>query len=253
MPNSAGTNLLIKYALLSYFLLTGVNNYAGFLDDQLVYSRVKTAYDEKYTGICAELDSTGLSRTDFQLMIKAYKYEQELVLYVKKEQDSIWTFMKKYAFCSFSGDLGPKVQQGDMQIPEGYYHLNHFNPYSNFFLSLGVSYPNLADKRKRPAADKGGSIYIHGNCVTIGCIPITDDWIKELYILAVMAKDNGQSEIGIHIFPFMLTENNLKTGTAAYPEFTDFWNNLFQTEKHFNSMLVQKKIGISETGDYYLK
>src|SRR5262249_36712920 len=78
---------------------------------------------------------------------------------------------------------------------------NEFNPRSLYHLSLGLNYPNESDKLLSDLSAPGGDIYIHGSCVTTGCIPITDEQIEELYILAAHAKDLGQDFIPVHIFP----------------------------------------------------
>jgi murein L,D-transpeptidase YafK len=244
--------ILIKSVVISFFLLTSLNNYAAFIDEQLSYSRVKIAYDEKYESIVSSLKDLDLEVTGFEVLLKAYKYEQELVVYVRNKTEDKWKVYDTLSFCAFSGTLGPKVCEGDLQIPEGYYHINHFNPYSNFFLSLGVSYQNKADIKKRPSKHKGGAIYLHGNCVTIGCIPLTDEVIKELYILCALAKNYGQTSLGVHIFPFHLTAYKLEYALKQMPEHADFWTNLQTTERYFDSLHIQKKVTVTEVGDYRL-
>ncbi len=90
---------------------------------------------------------------------------------------------------------------GDYQVPEGFYYINEFNPRSLYHLSLGLNYPNASDRMLCDMSQPGGDIYIHGSCVTTGCIPITDGQIEELYVLAAHAKDMGQDFIPVHIFP----------------------------------------------------
>jgi murein L,D-transpeptidase YafK len=88
---------------------------------------------------------------------------------------------------AFSGTLGPKLREGDGQIPEGVYGIEYLNPNSRFYLSLKVSYPNASD-RARAKADKrvklGGDIMLHGKAVTIGCVPVGDDAIEDIFYLA---------------------------------------------------------------------
>ena len=86
-------------------------------------------------------------------------------------------------------------------MPEGFYYINEFNPRSQYYLSLGINYPNLSDKILSDSLRPGSAIYIHGSCVTVGCIPVTDQQIDELYILAAHAKNQGQDYIPVHIFP----------------------------------------------------
>lgn len=245
--------LLKKSAVISYFLLTSVNNYAAFIDDQLVFKNVKQAYNEKLEKITSTLATFDFEVSDFELMLKAYKYEELMCLYVRKKSTDEWFLYTRFPFCTTSGTLGPKVQEWDLQIPEGYYYINDFNPYSSFLLSLGVSYPNTADKLKRPAPRKGDGIYIHGGCATIGCIPIENGPIQELYMLAVLAKSNGQTQIPIHIFPFEYSETKMNIAAGQFPEHVDFWKNLYSIEMNFDSTKIQRPVGIDKKGDYYLK
>ena len=243
--------LLIKLGLFSFFLFFSLNNYASFLDEQLQYKRVNAAYKVKKPIINEKLHSMDLSLNNVKVMIKAYKYEQTVKIYVQSKSEKVWRVYKEFPFNCTSGDLGPKRQEGDYQIPEGYYHVNHFNPYSNFHLSLGVSYPNKADKIKSPHKDKGGAIYMHGGCATIGCIPIEDEPIKEVYILSVMAKNNGQGKIPIHIFPFEYTVEKYESAIELYPEHKAFWKNIYDIEKKFEETKISPKVGINSKGDYY--
>src|SRR5712691_1661125 len=86
---------------------------------------------------------------------------------------------------------------GDGQVPEGFYEVSALNPWSRFLLSLKVSYPNALD---RGFGRTGGDIFIHGSCVTTGCIPIEDGPIQELYVIVADARARG-ARIEVHIFP----------------------------------------------------
>ncbi|UKN01792.1 L,D-transpeptidase family protein [Paracrocinitomix mangrovi] len=246
------TKLPIKLLLFSVFLLNGFNNYASFLDDQLKYSRVKSAYTEKKPIITEKLTNMDLKLNNVNVLIKAYKYEQKVKIYVKHKDSTVYKLYDQFIFNCTSGDLGPKRTEGDFQIPEGFYHVNHFNPYSNFHLSLGVSYPNKSDKLKSTAKKKGGAIYMHGGCASIGCIPIEDEPIKEVYVLSVLAKNSGQSQIGIDILPFEYTKSKFDSAVLLYPDHKDFWANLFEIEKTFDATKKESKIGVKENGDYYI-
>jgi murein L,D-transpeptidase YafK len=174
--------------------------------------------------------------------------ERQLEVWVKKAADSTFSFYKSYPFCALSGDVGPKRKQGDGQVPEGFYYINRFNPQSNFYLSLGINYPNASDKILGHS-NPGGDIFIHGSCVTVGCIPIADDKIKELYVLCVEARNNGQQFIPVHIFPMRLNENNLiLLEKKEVPESQKkFWKNLqagyvyFENEKRIPTLSVDKQ------------
>ncbi len=122
-------------------------------------------------------------------------------VWVKNELKDQFKLFKTYKVCALAGSLGPKRMEGDYQVPEGFYYIDEFNPNSNYYLSLGINYPNVSDRVSERFHSAGGGIYIHGSCVTVGCIPITDQQIDEVYILAAQAKDQGQDFIPVHIFP----------------------------------------------------
>ena len=98
--------------------------------------------------------------------------------------------------------------EGDYQVPEGFYYINEFKPNSNYLLSLGLNYPNASDLILGDKQHPGGDIYIHGSCITVGCIPIQDFQIEELYVLATNAKNAGQDFIPVHIFPVRFNNKN---------------------------------------------
>ena len=101
-----------------------------------------------------------------------------------------------------------EAQQGDLQVPEGFYTIDLFNPTSAYHLSIRVSYPNESDRilGRRPL---GGAIMVHGNCVSIGCIAIEDEPIEELYLMTLDAKRRMGRNVPIHIFPRQLDEKGL--------------------------------------------
>jgi murein L,D-transpeptidase YafK len=120
-----------------------------------------------------------------KLILIGVKYEKRLEVWGK--QDKKWKHIHDYKFTSFSGRLGPKLKEGDKQIPEGIYHISYLNPNSKFHLSMRIDYPNKFDKqiaKKEKRTNLGGDIMIHGGDRTIGCIPIGDDNIEQLYYLA---------------------------------------------------------------------
>jgi murein L,D-transpeptidase YafK len=226
---------------------------SSFKANQLKHSRVKTAYDEKEAIVKQYFSNQNLSYAGFQIFIRGFKKEKALEVWVKEKGKTSFTLLTTYEFCSTSGSLGPKRKEGDLQIPEGVYQLNHFNPLSNFYLSLGVSYPNSSDRILSDKNQPGGAIYIHGNCVTVGCIPITDEKIKELYVLAVEARDNGQQNIPLHIFPSRLTEDGLNQLKRFYPDpaTIKFWENLRQVFDDFENTKQLKAVKVNDKGEYY--
>lgn len=184
---------------------------SDFKSTQMTFARVKTAYDEKEKKLQQLLTHHKLDYNRFNLFIRAFKQEQVLEVWVANDDSSAFKLIITYPFCATSGKLGPKRREGDLQIPEGIYFINHFNPKSQFHLSLGVNYPNADDRKYADKDAPGSHIYIHGNCVTVGCIPITDDSMKELYVMAVQARQSGQEKIPVHLYPTRLNQQMLTT------------------------------------------
>ena len=192
---------------------------------QMTFDRVKTAYKQKWELLKNELKTEGIGK-DYQLYLAAYKQEGRLEVWAKGKAQQKYSLFKIYTFCQHSGQLGPKVKEGDLQTPEGIYYITAFNPQSNFHLSLGINYPNETDLLRSAGQKPGSDIYIHGNCVTVGCIPITDDKIRELYVLAVEARSNGQAQIPVQIFPFKMTSENMAKLGGRFPQHQAFWATL---------------------------
>ncbi len=238
----------MRLCLFMLVLLQGVS----FKETQFKFSRVKTSYEEKEQTIKRYFESKKLAYQGYQLFLRAFKKEQQLEIWVKEAGSTTFTFLHTYPFCSTSGIVGPKRKEGDLQIPEGVYHINHFNPQSNFYLSLGINYPNASDKILSDQHRPGGSIYIHGNCVTIGCIPITDDKIKELYVMAVEAKNSGQQKIPVHIFPARLSDEGLTNLLSEYSSsgHEHFWRNLKAIFDDFEKTKKIKPIKVNASGEY---
>ena len=202
---------------------TSQNN---FLLNQLKFERVKNAYKEKWDDLNKELIKQGITGT-FELCINCYKSERNLEIWLKKSKKTPFKLFKTYEFSANSGILGPKAMEGDLQIPEGFYQINVFNPESSYHLSLGINYPNSVDLARTGRANKpGGDIYIHGGNFTVGCIPLSDDKIKEVYLLAVFAKNGGQIAVPVNIFPFKMNEKNMENYSQKFPQHFSFWQTL---------------------------
>lgn len=200
-----------------------------FLTQQKQYPRVRQAITEKQMVVESKLSELGLKLDNYELLMVAYKDQDRLELHAKNIDEDQYQLLSNYEICDRSGVLGPKRKQGDLQVPEGFYHIDRFNPVSNYHLSLGINYPNASDRIKSSAANLGGDIFIHGNCTTIGCLPMTDELIKEIYLFATHAKDNGQQKIPVYIFPFEMDDSSFQSYHEDYrsqPQLVEFWRNL---------------------------
>lgn len=226
---------------------------SGFLAEQKKYERVRTAIKEKEDVISKKLKENALTISDFNMLLVAYKDSDELEIYAKKKNEKTYIKLTTYEICSRSGELGPKRKQGDNQVPEGFYNIDRFNPTSNFYISLGLNYPNQADRKKSNAANLGGDIFIHGSCVTIGCMPMTDDKIKEIYLYAIHAKNNGQTKIPVYVFPFRMTDANYITYKSKNRDnkiLIDFWANLKQGYDKFVAEKKEINFKVETNGNY---
>ena len=240
-----------KIVILLIFLFNSYSTFCqSFKKEQLKYERVRNAFDDKWDNLSKSLAEISIESNDYKIFIRAFKLDKKLEVWVSKLSSEKFKLFKVYNIAASSGNLGPKRKEGDYQVPEGFYKIERFNPFSDYHLSLGINYPNSADKI---LGDKklGGDIYIHGSNVTIGCIPITNDKIEELYILAVQAKNNGQKNIYVHIFPFDFDKNQLSL-FAKNPNY-NFWQNLNEGYSKFNKTKQIPYIEIDKNGKYNVK
>ncbi len=238
--------------LISVCLLFQPMEAQNFRDEQKKMKRVKMAYNEKWGSLKSEMKPKGIDTIGFELFLNIFKQDKKVEVWLKSKNSKSFMLFKVYDICSSSGILGPKRKQGDGQVPEGFYHVSVFNPYSNYHLSLGVSYPNASDKIIGKG-NLGGDIMIHGDCVTIGCIPLTDKYMKELYILAVEAKNAGQQKISIHIFPTRLNEKGIASLQKEHSDvkLMEFWNNLKRGYDYFENNKTLPKITVDKAGKYW--
>jgi murein L,D-transpeptidase YafK len=224
-----------------------------FKKQQNKFQRVRNAYTEKEKTLKDSLKVHNFDSFNNELIIVAYKQEAKLEAWLKDNKSKTFRLFRVYEICSSSGTLGPKRKQGDGQVPEGFYLINNFNPVSNFHLSLGINYPNRSDRILSDKKKPGNAIYIHGNCVTIGCLPITDDKIEELYILAVEAKNSGQDEIPVYIFPTHLDDKSFDAFSkenSEIPELVSFWKNLKTGYDIFSKQHIPLKFSVNSKGLY---
>ena len=158
-----------------------------------------------------------------ELTLIALKDEKKLEVWGNKNS---WQLIKTYDFTAFSGKLGPKLKEGDRQIPEGIYRAEGLNPNSSYHLSIKVNYPNEFDRKianQEARTNLGGDIFIHGKAVTIGCIPIGDEAIEELFYTIYSV---GKDKTKIIISPIDLRKRKIEELKIEYPWQTDLYNNI---------------------------
>lgn len=179
--------IFLKYGRSVYMPV--VNKMKG---NQTVESRIDDIQVEVWNRLENNLNLAGY-KMDYPKEIILVAFKEERVLQVYSKDYNGVKLIKEYPFTAFSGELGPKLKEGDKQIPEGIYEVEYLNPNSSFYLSIKISYPNEFDKSKTALsiiADMGGDIFIHGKSATIGCIPIGDEAIEEVFVLTQKAINN---------------------------------------------------------------
>ena len=225
-----------------------------FLDYQKSFPRISEALVRKEDTLQKQFREKGLPWPVKYIYLRSFKYDSQLEVWVKSKKEEKFKLFKTYRVCALSGSLGPKRMQGDYQVPEGFYYINEFNPKSVYHLSLGLNYPNASDRMLSDSLQPGGDIYIHGSCVTTGCIPITNQQIEELYILATHAKTQGQDFIPVHIFPIQF--NNKKSGDYLskflkdFPEYTHISNEMKQAYQFFDKTKQIPVVLVNRKGEY---
>ena len=220
-----------------------------FKASQLKSIRVKAAYKDKWPMLKTLLKTKNIQPDNFDVYLRAFKHENSLEVWVKNTEDKKFQLLKTMSICAASGVLGPKRRQGDGQVPEGFYEISAFNPSSSYHLSLKVNYPNKSDVIKANG-DPGGDIMIHGNCVTIGCIPIENEPIQELYVLCVEAKNRNRT-IHTDIFPYRFSDKNSQNAIGnQQKEIVTFWNDLKKGYSYFELNHLLPKIVTDKKGNY---
>lgn len=232
----------------------GAASYSSFIDYQRTFPNVSEAWQKKEDTLQKQFEAKGLKWPAKYIYIRSFKYDSQLEVWVKDEIKEPFRLFKTYKICALAGTLGPKRLEGDYQVPEGFYYINEFNPKSTYYLSLGINYPNASDQILSDSLQPGSDIYIHGSCVTVGCIPMTDQQIDEIYILAAHAKDLGQDFIPVHIFPIRYnvqrSVNYLNNLEKDDPTLKKFAANLEGAFDYFDKYKQLPVVMIDDDGDY---
>lgn len=226
---------------------------ANFIEWQRSFPRPGEALKRKEDTLQRQFEAKGLHWPARYVYIRSFKYDGQLEVWVKNSPKEEYKLFKNYRVCALAGSLGPKRMEGDYQVPEGFYYINEFNPRSNYHLSLGLNYPNPSDRVLSDMFKPGGDIYIHGSCVTVGCIPVNDQQIEELYILAAHARNSGQDFIPVHIFPIRYNNKRsidyLATLTKTDAQLKTFAQNLELVYDHFEITRQLPLIMTNSQGD----
>jgi murein L,D-transpeptidase YafK len=179
---------------------------------------------------------------DSPVLVRLFKEESELEVW-KQDTTGRYELLRVYPICRWSGDLGPKVKEGDRQAPEGFYAITPglMNPNSNYYLAINTGFPNAFDKAN---GYSGAFLMIHGDCSSRGCYAMTDEQIGEIYSLAREAFLGGQKEFQIQAYPFRMTPANLARHRNS-PNMP-FWKMIKVGDDHFLVSHMEPKIDVCE-------
>jgi len=176
------------------------------------------------------------------ILIRLFKEEAELEVW-KQDRSGRFALLKTYPICRWSGDLGPKVREGDRQAPEGFYNITpaQMNPQSAYYLSFNTGYPNAYD---RALGHSGSELMVHGDCSSRGCYAMTDEQISEIYSLGRESFFGGQRAFQFGAFPFRMTPVNMAKhrNNPNMP----FWRMIKEGYDHFEVTRQEPKVDFCE-------
>jgi murein L,D-transpeptidase YafK len=176
------------------------------------------------------------------MLVRIFKQEAELEVW-KQDRSGRFALLKTYPICRWSGDLGPKIKEGDRQAPEGFYSISpaQMNPQSSFYLSFNTGYPNAFDKA---LGRTGSQLMVHGDCSSRGCYAMTDEQIAEIYSLGRESFFGGQRAFQLQAYPFKMTPVNMAKhrNNPNMP----FWKMIKQGWDHFEVTRQEPKVDFCE-------
>ena len=185
----------------------------------------------------------GLRHPPRQLFFRVFKKEMTLEVWASNQRTGPLTHVTSYRICQSSGDPGPKKEEGDGQVPEGFYGIRHLNNRSSFHLSMLISYPNRRDRRLKYT---GSAIMIHGSCVSVGCLAMSDERIEELWLM--VSAVYGRSRIPVHIFPSCDMAKMI--ASTRDKELRSFWGNLKEGLDSFEQRRIVPRVSSDRKGRY---
>jgi len=191
--------------------------------------------------IVAEIEQKDMTKTS-PILVRIFKEEAELEIW-KQDRSGRMALLKSYPICRWSGELGPKIKEGDRQAPEGFYTITpgQMNPRSSYYLSFNMGYPNAYD---RSLGRTGSELMVHGDCSSRGCYAMTDEQISEIYGLAREAFFGGQKSFQVQAYPFRMTPTNMARHRNS--PHMPFWKMLKQGYDHFEIARREPKVDVCE-------
>lgn len=203
--------------------------------------------DERHTKPLSTATKTRLENLKMTagapMVVRIFKKEAELEVWKWRKIDRQYALYKKYEICAYSGELGPKIKEGDRQAPEGFYSIvpGLMNPKSNYYLAFNLGFPNAFDRAHKRT---GSHLMVHGSCSSRGCYAMEDDQIEEIYQLGRESFTAGQRSFQVQAFPFRMTKANLSQ--HANNRHIEFWRMLKDGYDHFEATKQPPKVDVCE-------
>jgi murein L,D-transpeptidase YafK len=191
--------------------------------------------------LVADIETRNMAK-ESPILVRIFKQEAELEVW-KEDKTGRFALLRSYPICRWSGELGPKIKQGDRQAPEGFYTITPslMNPNSQYYLAINTGFPNAYDR----ANDRSGAfLMIHGDCSSAGCYAMTDEQIAEIYALARESFFGGQKSFQIQAYPFRMTPLNMAKHRSS-PHLA-FWKMLKQGYDHFEVTRLEPKVDVCD-------
>ena len=213
---------------------------AGCFSDSL-FSANEKASKQLSSEMVAAIEKKGMTK-ESPILVRIFKEESELEVW-KQTTEGKYELLKTYPICRWSGDLGPKVKQGDRQAPEGFYMITPglMNPNSSYYLSFNTGFPNAFD---RSLNRTGSNLMVHGDCSSAGCYAMTDEQIGEIFSLARESFTGGQRAFQVQAYPFRMTPKNMARHRNN-PNIA-FWRMLKEGNDHFEVTRQEPKVDVCD-------
>ncbi len=224
-----------------------------FWNFQQSFERVKAAASKNEPAMKKLFSDKHINYPCSNILFRVFKSTNDFELWARNTVADTFVLIKNYKICALSGILGPKRYEGDKQVPEGFYFIEDFNPKSNYHLAMQLNYPNYSDMMHGDKEHPGGDICIHGKCMTVGCMPMTDEWIEEIYSTCVASRSNGELNIPVHIYPLRFTQKGLDfLGREYKNEETKhkFWVNMKRAYDYFEATHKTLPVMYDDNGEY---
>ncbi len=193
------------------------------------------------SALISEFEQKNMAK-ESPMLVRLFKEEAELEVW-KQDRTGRYALLKTYPICRWSGDLGPKVKEGDRQAPEGFYNISptQMNPNSAYYLSFNLGYPNAYDQAW---GRTGSQLMVHGDCSSRGCYAMTDEQISEIFALGRESFFGGQQSFQVQALPFRMTPQNMAKHRNN-PNYA-FWKMLKRGTDHFEVTRLEPKVDVCE-------